>query len=156
GKMAVSVTYMGTRGDNLSSGSGLNINQLDPKYLELGAALNAQVANPFYGIPQAGGVLTSPTIAPGQLLRAFPPVGNVLQLQESGARSRYDGVIVQLNRRLANSVAWRFNYTWSRLFDNQVSEAGTFASGNQGGRLLNNYSLEGEFGISQLDVPHRV
>jgi hypothetical protein len=156
GKMAVSLTYMGTRGDNLSSGSGLNINQLDSKYLGLGAALNAQVANPFYGIPQAGAFSTSPTIARGQLLRPFPQFGNVLQLQESGARSRYDGLIVQLNRRRANGIAWRFNYTWSRLFDNQVSEAGSFASGNQGGRLLNNYNLEGEYSISQLDVPHRI
>ena len=83
GKTAVSVTYMGTRGDNLSSGSGLNINQLDPKYLDAGAALNAQVPNPFFGIAQAGAFSTSPTIARGQLLRPFPQFGNVLQLQES-------------------------------------------------------------------------
>src|SRR5204862_7485046 len=36
GKMAVSVTYLGTRGGNLSIGSGVNINQLDEKYLDMG------------------------------------------------------------------------------------------------------------------------
>ena len=156
GKMAVSVTYLGTRGDNLSIGSGVNINQLDAKYLEMGAGLNAQVANPFFGIPQAGAFSTSPTIARGQLLRPFPQFGNILELQASDGRSRYRGVIVQLNRRQSKGVALRFNYTWSQLFDNQVSESGSFASGNQGGRLLNNYNPEGEYSISQLDVPHRV
>jgi trimeric autotransporter adhesin len=156
GKMAVSVTYMGTRGDNLSSGSGLNINQLDPQYLALGSALNAQVPNPFFGIPQAGAFSASPTIARGQLLRPFPQFGNVLMLQDSGGRSRYNSVIVQLNKRQQNGVAWRFNYTFSRLFDNQVSESGSFASGNQGGRMLNNYNPDLEYSISQLDVPHRI
>ena len=155
--MSVSATYMGTRGDHLDNGTGgININQLDPKYLALGNALNTQVPNPFYGIAQAGAFSASPTIAQGQLLRPFPEFGNVLQLQSSSARSRYQALILQLNKRLSGGWAGRFNYTFSRLYDNQTSEAGTFASGGQGGRPENNLDLDAEYSISQLDVPHRV
>ncbi|HEV2984207.1 MAG TPA: TonB-dependent receptor [Vicinamibacterales bacterium] len=157
GNMAVSITYMGTRGDNLDNGTaGVNINQLDPKYLALGTALNAQVPNPFFGIAQAGAFSTSPTIARGQLLRPFPQFGNILRLQSSDARSRYQGIIFQLNKRLVSGWGGRFSYTWSRLYDNQDSEAGAFASANQGSRPENNYNLDAEYSISQLDVPHRI
>ena len=42
--------YSGTQGRKLLLGNSPNLNQLDPKYLALGAALNDQVANPFFGI----------------------------------------------------------------------------------------------------------
>ena len=46
GSMAITVTYMGARGGPLRLGGSddiaININQLDPKYLALGAALNEQ------------------------------------------------------------------------------------------------------------------
>src|SRR5262245_35791295 len=105
GDMAVSLGYSGSRGNDLSYGGSsmafVNINQLDPKYLSIGAALQQQVANPFYGIPEAGPFAASPTIARGQLLRPYPQFGNIRDRQASGARSRYHAVIAQLEKRLS-------------------------------------------------------
>jgi trimeric autotransporter adhesin len=158
--MAVSLGYSGSRGDDLSYGGSstafVNINQLDPKYLSLGAALQQQVANPFYGIPEAGAFAASPTIARGQLLRPYPQFGNIRDRQASGARSRYHAVIAQLEKRLSHGWGGRFNYTWSRLDDDVFADAGFFASGYQGGRPLNNYDLAAEYSRSFLDLPHRV
>ena len=48
--MAVTVSYIGARGDHLPLGgtvdTALNVNQLDPKYMALGSALNASGAQP--------------------------------------------------------------------------------------------------------------
>ena len=118
GNMVVTFGYVGARGDNLSYGGAVNINQLRPEQLALGAALSQQVANPFLGIPEAGAFATAPTIARGQLLRPFPQFLNVLSNQASGARSRYHALILQFERRAARGVGGRFSYTWSRQHDN--------------------------------------
>src|SRR5262249_26479939 len=75
--MAVTVSYVGARGDHLPLGgtvdSVININQLNPKYLALGSTvLNQQVANPFFGVQGAGAFSTQATLSRGQLLRPFP------------------------------------------------------------------------------------
>ena len=76
GQVALSLSYVGARGDNLSYGGSstafININTLTPAQMALGSALNNQVKNPFYGIAQAGAFSINPTIAYGQLLRPFP------------------------------------------------------------------------------------
>ena len=52
GAMAISVSYIGARGDHLPLGGTVdtvvNINQVDPKYLALTSAqLSAQIPNPY-------------------------------------------------------------------------------------------------------------
>src|SRR5262249_55150731 len=133
---AFSVGYMGARGDHLGlggSGDGLvNINQLDPRYLTLGSALQDQLPNPFYGIPQAGAFSMSPTIARGQLLRPFPQFGNVLAHQTSAGRSMYNAVVVEATRRPANGWGGRVSYTWSRLKDNQYGQSNFWSTNSSG------------------------
>ena len=46
------------------------------------------------------------------------------------------------------------NYTFSRLMDNQFGESNTYSARNAA--ALDNYDLDGEWGYSLLDVPHRV
>ena len=62
GQIVLEAAYVGTRGFQLSRNDegGLNLNQLDPKYMELGSRLNEQVDNPFYGIVNSG-VLATPS-----------------------------------------------------------------------------------------------
>jgi len=160
GAMAVSIGYIGSRGDNLGYGGAgaafVNINQLRPEQLALGAALQQQVPNPFFGIPEAGAFSTSPTIARGQLLRPFPQFGNIRDRQTSGARSRYHAVVAKLEKRLTHGWGGRFHYTWSRLDDDVFGEPTYYVSQNQGGRPLNNYDLAAEYSRSLLDSPHRV
>src|SRR5439155_6440756 len=53
GSMALKVSYIGARGSHLGLGgtvdASVNVNQLDPKYMALGSALNAALPNPFQG-----------------------------------------------------------------------------------------------------------
>ncbi len=158
--IALSVGYMGARGDDLAlggSGDGLvNINQLDPRHLALGSLLNEQVPNPFFGIADAGPFSRSPTIARGQLLRPFPQFGNVIARQVSAGKSRYHAVVLSADRRLTNGWGGRFSYTWSRLKDNQYGEANFFSRLNSGALPVNNYDLEAEYAYGLLDKPHRV
>jgi len=160
GNTALSVGYMGARGDHLGLGGSndglVNINQLDPQFLALGSALQQQVANPFFGIPQAGAFSLSPTIARGQLLRPFPQFANVIAHQVSDGRSMYHAAVVELTRRQTKGVGGRVSYTYSRLKDNQFGQANFWSRLNSGALPVNSYDLDAEYGYGLLDVPHRL
>jgi hypothetical protein len=160
GSMAISVAYAGNRGDHLHlGGSGvalININQLDPRFMALGPALQQQVPNPFFGISQAGAFSTQSTLARGQLLRPFPQFGDVMETQVTEGKARYHAVTAKLDRRVTNGWGGRLSYIWSRLDDNQFAETNFFAALNNGGLPLNGYDLEAEYGRSLLDTPHAV
>ena len=132
----------------------VNINQLDPSYLSLGTGLQQLVPNPFFGNAAFGNLSRSSTIARGQLLRPFPQFTDVFAHRVNQARSRYDALAVKWDRRMKKSWAASANYTYSRLMDNQFGESNTFS--NRLGTALDNTNLDGEYGYSLLDVPHRV
>jgi hypothetical protein len=158
-QMALSVGYVGARGDNLgyggSSAASININTLRADQMRLGAALTEQVPNPFYGVGAAGPFSRTPTIARGQLLRPFPQFGDVLELQTSGARSRYHAAVFQLNRRLSHGLGARVSYTWSRLDDDQFGQGSYYSPVGQS-QPLDSRNLGAEYSRSLLDVPHRI
>lgn len=158
GRMAVTVGYMGSRGTNLGLGgtidTAVNINQLDPQFLSLGNALLDPVPNPFFGVPEAGGLAGLATIERGQLLRPFPQFRNVNALQTSAGRSQYHAIIVQLDKRFTDWWGGRYSYTWSRLDDNQFGETNFYA--NRPGTPLNNYDLDAEYARSLMDMPHKI
>ena len=158
GGMALAVGYMGSRAERLSMGgtsdSTININQLDPQYQSLGTALQQTVPNPFFGIAAFGNLSRSATIARGQLLRPYPQFDNVLMHRVNQARARYNAVVTRWTKRMSNGYALDINHTFSRLEDNQFGESNTFSA--RQGNALNNYDLDAEFGVSLLDVAHRL
>ncbi|HVZ21929.1 MAG TPA: carboxypeptidase regulatory-like domain-containing protein [Vicinamibacterales bacterium] len=157
GRVAVDVGYLGALGRDLiggiPAGGPLDINQLDRKYQALGTALQEPVSNPFYGTPLGVGILSSPTIPRGQLLRPYPQFDAVYMLRSNVARSRYDALIVSAEHRLAHGWSARADYTWSRQQDSQFSESNFFAGGST---LLDNYRPQAAYGLSALDVPQRL
>jgi hypothetical protein len=180
GGMAVSVSYIGARGDHLSLGgttdTAVNINQLDPKYLALGSmALNQAVANPFFGNPAFVGtdLGASTTVKRGQLLRPYPQFLNVLDRQVSEGISRYNAMVVEWTRRSGHSLGGRISYTYSVLKDNQIGQV-NFYTVNGVGAPVNNYNYIAtmppctttnfaacfnplvDYTNGVLDVPHRV
>ena len=159
GKIAASIGYLGSRSERLGVGgtsdSRVNINQLDPAYQSLGAALQASVPNPFFGIPGFGDLTTQPTTERGQLLRPYPQFKNVYAHRVSAARARYHAVVLNGERRQHNGWGMRVNYTFSARKDNQFGEDNFFAP-NPSAAALDNYDLDREFGYSLLDTPHRV
>ena len=158
--IAVSVGYAHARGDDLSLGGTndaiVNINQIRPEVAAnyTPAQLLEPVPNPFFGLTQFGAFSRSATIARGQLLRPFPQFGNVNIRQVTEGRSRYNAVILKLDKRVNNGWGGRFNYTWSNLKDNQYGESNYYQS-NRTGAPQDNYNLEAEYATSLLDMPHR-
>jgi hypothetical protein len=179
GAMALTISYIGARGDHLPLGGTVdavvNINQLDPKYLALGASVLSQsVPNPFFGNPNAGPLSTQATLTRAQLLRPYPQFLNVQDRQVSEGVNRYNaGVIEWTKRPTKGGIGGRVSYTYSVLKDNQVGET-NFYTNNGNGVPLNNYNYIAsapacttttmaacfdplaEYGNGILDVPHRV
>ena len=180
GSMAVSIGYMGARTDHAgiggSSDTAVNINQLDPAYLALGAALNDQLPNPFLGNPNVPLSLSAPaTLSRARLLLPFPQYRQVNARQVTEGYSRYNAGVVELTRRMRGGWGGRFSYTYSVLKDNYVGEA-NFYTAVSPGLPVNNYNYlsslpacgagqqfttacydpSAEYANSVLDVPHRV
>jgi hypothetical protein len=158
GNMAVSVGFAHARGDDLGLGGTndgvVNINQIRDTRALTPAELNASVPNPFLGVEGAGGFAGRTTIQRGQLLRPFPQFGDVNVRQMTAGRSRYNALILKLDRRVTSGWGGRFNYTYSNLKDNQFAETNHYT--NRVGSPQNNYDLEAEYGVSLLDMPHKI
>jgi trimeric autotransporter adhesin len=179
GGMAVTLQYIGARGDHLPLGgtvdTAVNINQLDPKYAALGTTvLNQQVPNPFFGVAAAGPFSTQATLSRAQLLRPFPQFSNISDRQVSEGVNRYNAFVVEWSKRPSKGgFGGRASYTYSSLKDNQVGET-NFYTNNGNGIPLNNYNYIAsmpactttnnaacfnplaEYQTGVLDVPHRL
>jgi trimeric autotransporter adhesin len=168
GSQAITVSYVGSRGDRLglggSSDTPVNINQLDPKYLSLGARLNDSLPNPFFGNPNAGPLASQATLTRGQLLRPYPQFLNVNARHVLEGKSRYNAAVFEWTKRVTHGWGGRVSYTYSVLKDNLVGED-NFYTPISPGLPLNNYNYipdspyynpDAEYGYSLLDVPHRV
>ena len=159
GNMALTIGYLGSRGDKLGLGgtndAAVNINQLDPSLQSMGSALLQEVPNPFFGVAAAGGLASLPTIERGQLLRPFPQFRDVLALQTTEGKSRYNALTFQLDKRVSSGWGGRLAYTFSQLKDNQFAET-NFYTNRAGSAPLNNYDLEAEYALGILDVPHKI
>ena len=169
GHMALTVSYIGARGDHLPLGgtndTALNVNQLDPKYMALGARLSDTLPNPFFGNAAAGPLSTQATLTRAQLLRPYPQFLNVSARQVSEGMNRYNAGVIEWSRRTGGSnwYGGRVSYTYSVLKDNQFGESNFFT--NSGPALpLNAYNyIEGspyynpraEYANGILDLPHR-
>jgi hypothetical protein len=112
------------------------------------------VPNPFFGNAAFGNLSRSATIARGQLLRPVPQFDNILLHRVNQARARYNAGVARWTKRMSDGYSLDVNYTFSRLEDNQFGESNTFSS--RQGSALNSYDLDAEYGVSLLDVAHRL
>jgi hypothetical protein len=158
GNSVFGVGYMGSRSERLSLGgtsdATVNINQLSADNLALGTALQQLVPNPFFGNAAFGNLSRAATISRGQLLRPFPQFDNILMHRVNQARARYNAIITRWTKRMSNGYSLDINHTFSRLEDNQFGESNAFSA--RQGSALDNYDLDREFGVSLLDVAHRL
>jgi len=168
GSQAITVSYVGSRGDHLGLGGSadtpVNINQLDPKYMALGARLNDVLPNPFFGNASAGPLASQATLTRAQLLRPYPQFLNVNARHVLEGKSRYNAAVLEWTKRTTGGWGGRVSYTYSVLKDNLVGED-NFYSPISPGLPFNNYNYiqgsayynpDADYGYSLLDVPHRV
>ena len=146
----IEVGYTGTQGRKLLLGISRNINQLDPKYLTLQNALNAQVNNPFYNVI-TNGPLSGPTVPYWRLLVPYPQFQNVnLAGDTPGASSSYNALLVKFSHRFTNSLNVLATYAWSKAIDN-TSETQAWEVHDA---IRNSYNLAQDRSISAHDLPH--
>lgn len=144
GQILLEAGYVGNGSRLQSRGGegGFTLNQINPVYLSLGAQLNQQVPNPFFGRGLTG-VLANPTISRAQLLRPFPQFTDVLPLFSNGGNTSYHGLQVTFSKRYAQGVTFEGNYTWSK----------TLAHGES---HMNSYDIGISKSVTSNHIPHRL
>lgn len=149
-----SAGYSGIRGRKLLYGNpNLDANQLDPKYLGLGSQLDAEVANPFYGIaPSTSQLGSQPTLAYNQLLRPYPQY-TYLQWTRSlpGASAQFDALNLKYNHTFNAGLSLLTTFQWSKAMDNGPEDYFGWAFANSQWRDAYHTNLD--YNISTHDVP---
>jgi hypothetical protein len=150
-KTVLEVAYSGSRGVHLMGIQEWD--QLAPQYLQLGAQLNSQVPNPFYGaIPQ--GPLATPTITLGQSLRPYPQFLGVSTRNANYGESSYHALLARLEHRMTNGISVMAAYTFSKEIDNMIPSVNGFPGESFSGAPPQNfYNLRGERALTSWDTP---
>jgi hypothetical protein len=133
---AVSLSYVGSLGRNL------------PIFIDNNLPSPAgSITYTFSGGPDAGQKLTVPLfIGP----RSTATLGRITTISDS-VTSKYNGLILQLNRRMMAGLQLQSFYTYSNTYDTGQSSQ-TFTSSSN---VLNPFALALENGRSNFDLHHR-
>ncbi len=79
-----------------------------------------------------------------------------ISLFESTAKSFYQGLTFELNRRFANRLQFNASYTLSKAKDDKPDQTSVVPGGGDDAKIAGNqFDLSGEYGRSDLDVRHR-
>ena len=122
-RILVEVGYTGNRGTHIGTSNAWD--SLPLQYLSTSPfrdnatinALGAQVANPFYGIPQyATTALANPTVSVSQLLLPYPAFTGVTSTNGSGF-SWYHALSLHAEKRFSHGFTFMVNYTWSKFME---------------------------------------
>ena len=155
GGWVVEGTYTANHGTHLIAG-GYNLNQLDPKYLGLGTALQNPVSNPYAGL---GGSLASATITQQQSLLAFPYYTGITVRNPHMGNSIYHAGLLSVQKRFASGLTFLASYTKAKLISDSVAAPINFGAIEQ---VTNNGYQNGLFARNQersvdpTDVPQRL
>jgi hypothetical protein len=152
GDMLVDVAYAGLKGTKLPQGV-VELNQLPDQYLSMGAALLAQVPNPFFGLIESG-PLSARTVAQGQLLRPYPHYNSVALYNPFIGSSIYHSLQLKVEKRFKGGAGLLASYTASKLISD-VETATTWLESSVATNQNNN-NLKLERSLSSQDVPQRL
>jgi len=151
GSILLEASYVGSRGVHLIDNS-ISLNQLEPKYLALGAKLLDQVSNPFFGLITTG-VLSTRTVQRRYLLRPFPQFDQINAQYVTGASSIYHSFQLKAEKRFSQGLSLLLAYTNGKLIDNDSQQNGNF--GREGVRQ-NTYDRRADRSISPNDISQRL
>jgi len=158
GSVAVEVGFVGSHSSHLTLGQPtVNIDALDPSKLSLGAAaLNAPVANPFYGVPAvAGGTLGGQTIPAFRLMLPFPAYTAINTIFGDNNYANYTSMVVKATKRFSHGLTFLSTFTWSKNMDESSGGVGSSLNGGARGAPQNPYTFDGEYSYSNVDAPLR-
>ena len=143
------VSYVGSRAYRLAAAPtdfttaiNQNFNQVDPKYLSLGAQLLQPVPNPFFGIITSGS-LAGATVQQAQLLRPYPQFTGVTRFAPAFGNSHYHSAQIQLEKRTSHGITALVSYTIAKNLSDLTNAD-------------NAYNRQAERGYASFDVPQRL
>jgi len=142
---AISISYLFTQATKL------------PSFVDLNLAPNTGATRTYTisGGPQNGTTFTVPFVqsyaAVNGQTRPILNFGSIIDMQSAG-KSEYNGLVLQIQRRMTNGLAVQASYTYSSAVDyNQ--QLGTFAPGFM--TFSFPYDISYDRGPSSNDVPHK-
>jgi hypothetical protein len=132
----VSVSYVGSLGRHL------------PLFVDKNLPAPAgSIAYQAVGGPLDGQAITTPLFTGARPNGSFSRITTISDI----VQSKYNGLVVQVNRRLNKGLQFQASYTEARATDNgQTSQ--TFTTGNN---VLNPFDLGLEEGTSNFEIRHR-
>jgi len=150
----VDVAYAGSKGVHLPVHLQ-NLNQLPDQALSLGASLQDQVPNPFFGLITSGS-LAERTVARGQLLRPFPQYTGVTINDNTNRNSIYHSMQLKVEKRFRAGGTVLASYTVAKLISDTDTLTGWLesAGGTQWGDSNSN-NIRYERSLTAFDVPQR-
>lgn len=169
--LVLDVAYAGNHGVRLPY-RFVNINQIPKEFLTYARAnfasardvngvaatnvsqfFNQQIVNPFFGLSNnPNSVLRNATVARGQLLKAYPQYNDPVLFNPHIGASKFHSLQVKLEKRFSDGLSANASYVWSKVLD--IGRNGN--NNNVGGASIEDaFDLEGEYSVSNFDVPHR-
>lgn len=145
----VDIAYVANRGLHLTS--NFDLDQLNPSYLSLGTALQAQVPNPFQSYVKIG-PLSNPTVSRRQLLLPYPQFTDVTTVNSTWGGSNYQSMQLKVDKQTTHGVSVLAAYTVSKWLSN-VNENESATGPGQGSTTQNYYDLAAEKSLSEADIP---
>jgi hypothetical protein len=145
------IAYSGSHGIHLMGIQEWD--QLDPRYLSLGAQLNSVVPNPYYGVISQGTLSTQNTTL-GQLLRPYPQFLGVSSRNANYGNSNYNAMLVRVEHRMSKGLSIMAAYTLSKEIDDMIPSVNGFPGESFSGAPPQNfYNLRGERALVSWDTP---
>ena len=142
--LVFSAQYLMYRGVDLSRTRNVNLN---PAVAQTAVVWTA---NP--GSTATGETLTVMRHPSARPISTFQRIS----LFEASAKSFYQGLTFELNRRLANKWSFTTSYTLSHAKDNKPDQTSVVPGGGDDGKIAEDQvGLAGEYARSDLDVRHR-
>ena len=161
------VDYVGNRGVRMIGSHGYN--QLNPKYLSLGAnylggkAASNPFAAPLQALEASGSIaasscnLDNASATNAQLLSPYPQYcnGGVSQTDAPVGQSFYNALQVTYNHRISKGLTALVSYTYSKFLDNVEGNNAWSYNGptNWGVTPANNYNLAADKSVDAGDIP---
>jgi outer membrane receptor protein involved in Fe transport len=146
----VNVGYLGQSTHHLPNESMNVINQVNPKYLALGALLNDDINSP--AVVAAGFAPPYPGFTGNlaQALKPYPQYFGLTPLGDAIGNSSYNALLIKAEKRFSSGFQYLVSYTWSKtLTDSALSAFGR--SGPQ-----DTFNRKVEKSLSPYDIPQNL
>lgn len=143
-------SYVATLAHGIPNATLANWNQVDPRYLSLGALLrnnilSAEVAAAGFRPPYAG---FNDTLA--QALRPFPQYQTITSIDSPTGKAAYHGFLLKIEQRFSNDLTLLAAYTFSK----SISDVESTQNANQ--LLQNAFDRRSERSVTAVDLPHNL